>query len=563
MRILALVALLLVSCTASGPARPLGTTGSGSAPADARAAPQRTLVLAISTEPGTLDPGQGSGSGNQDYARLANAALAYVTPQHEPMPYLAEVLPTIEKGTWKVFQNGRMETTYQLRPNATWHDGVPVTAPDFVFAHRVRLDPDTPSAREVDRRISSARALDDRTLLLEWESIYLWGGMLFGSEFSAMPRHALEAMYLTDKESFINGPHWREQYIGNGPYRVERWDPGVEIAFRAHDGFALGKPPIEQLRVQFIADANGIVANLLAGSVHASFHSSIGFPQNQALEQAGWDGTTEYWRGNPRFLEFQMRDFGNHQRAVLDLRVRRALLHAIDRQGIVEGLYAGKARVQHFWLAPDDPAFPAVDRAVTKYEYNPARAEALLGEAGWTKGSDGIARNADGQALDMPMLNGAAEMDQVEATAVVNQWKAIGVPSDIHPLTRTQQRDGEYRSKFRAVAYNRRGIAYDDMVWLTPRLSAAENRWSGQNRSGYVNPELDRLWPKATATIDAKEREGLLIEALKIMTADAAVTPTHLQPQAMAFRAGLVGPKQPWVNDSAQIWNPWEWRWQS
>jgi peptide/nickel transport system substrate-binding protein len=370
-------------------------------------------------------------------------------------------------------------------------------------------------------------------------------------------------MYANEKDAFITGPHWREQYVGNGPYRLERWDPGVEMVFRAHDGFALGRPPIDEIRIQFIADANAIVANLLAGSVHAAFHSSIGFPQNQALEQAGWSGITEYWRGNPRFLEFQMREWPNHQRAVLDLRVRRALLHAIDRQGLVEGLYAGKAPVQHFWLAPGDPAFLGVDRAVTKYEYNPARAEALLVEAGWTKGPDGIARNASGQVLDVPMLNGAGEADQLEATALANQWKAIGVTSEIHTMTRAQQRDGEYRSKFRAVAYNRRGIAYDDMVWLTSRLSAADNRWSGQNRSGYTSPALDELWPRVTATIDAKEREALLVEALKVMTADAAVTPTHLQPQAMAYRAGLIGPKEPWVGESAQIWSPWEWRWQS
>jgi peptide/nickel transport system substrate-binding protein len=457
-----------------------------------------------------------------------------------------------------------METTYRLRAAALWHDGVPVTASDFAFAHRVRLDPDMPAGKiEVDRRISNITVPDERTLVLEWDSIYLWGGMISSGDFTALPRHTLEAMYQGEKELFVSGPHWRDQYIGNGPYRLERWDPGVEIAFRAHDGFALGKPPIEQIRVQFIADPNAIVANLLAGSVHASFHSSIGFPQNQALEQAGWDGTTEYWRGNPRFLEFQMRDWGNHQRAVLDLRVRRALLHAIDRQSLVEGLYAGRAPVQHMWLAPDDPAFAAADRAAMKYPYEPARTEALLAEAGWIKGPDGIARNAEGQPLDVPMLNGAAEMDQLEAQAVANQWKAIGVASEIHPLTRTQQRDGEYRSKFRAVAYNRRGIAYDDMVWLTPRLSGPDNRWSGQNRSGYANPELDRLWRSAISTIDATEREGILADALRVMTTDAAVNPTHLQPQAMAYRSGLVGPRQPWVNESAQIWNPWEWRWQS
>ncbi len=564
MRLFLVLGLLLVACSPSAPALERARDGMPPAAADARPAAARTLVLAIATEPGTLDPSQGAGSGNADYAALTNAALAYLTPEHEPRAYLAEVLPTVAQGTWQVFADGRMETTYTLRRSARWHDGEPVTAHDFVFGHRVRMDPEMPATKaEVDRRMSRVEARDDRTLVIEWDSPYLWAGMISGADFPALPRHTLGELYVTDKDGFIGGPHWREQYLGDGPYKLERWDPGIELVLRAHEGFALGRPPIEQIRIRFIADPNAIVANLLAGTVDAAFHSSIGFPQNQALEQAGWDGTTEYWRGNPRFLEFQMRDWGNQQPAVRDVRVRRALLHAIDRQALVDGLYAGKAPVHHVWLAPSDPAFPAVDRAITKYAYDPARAEALLGEAGWTKSADGIARNAEGHLLTVPMLNGAAEMDQLEAAAVVNQWKAVGVASEIHPLTRSQQRDGEYRSKFPAVAYNRRGIAYDDMVWLSSRLSGPDNRWSGANRSGYVNATLDRLWPRVTATIDPKEREGILVEALRAMTADAAVTPTHLQPQAMAYRAGLTGPKQPWVGESAQIWNPWEWRWRS
>jgi peptide/nickel transport system substrate-binding protein len=295
--------------------------------------------------------------------------------------------------------------------------------------------------------------------------------------------------------------------------------------------------------------------------VDLAYHANIGFHQNQALEQAGFDGATEYWRGTPRFLEFQMRDWGNHQKAVLDVRVRRALLHATDRHAIVDGLYAGKALVHHFWLAFEDPAFAAADRAVTKYEYDPARAEQLLREAGWVKGNDGIARNPAGDALDVPMLNGAAEMDNLEAAVAANYWKAVGVTSEIFPLSRVQQRDGEYRSKFRAVAFNRRQIGYDDMVWVTSQLTTPENRWTGANRNGYLNPTLEDLWRTAMVTIDPRQREPILVEALKIMTADAAVTPTHMQPEAVAYRAGLTGPRQPAAEQSGQMWNPWELRW--
>src|SRR5207248_1782150 len=95
---------------------------------------------------------------------------------------------------------------------------------------------------------------------------------------------------------------------------------------------------------------NTVVANLRAGSVDTSFYTSIGFPQGKALEDAGWSGTVEYWRGNPRYIEFQMRDWGNTQRAAHDVRVRRALLHAIDRHAVAEG-----SIVIDYWKAVGAP----------------------------------------------------------------------------------------------------------------------------------------------------------------------------------------------------------------
>ena len=84
----------------------------------------------------------------------------------------------------------------------------------------------------------------------------------------------------------------------------------------------------------------------------------------------------------------------------------------------------------------------------------------------------------------------------------------------------------------------------------------------GTNRIGYSNPVVDEHYSKAIGTILDREREPLLVEALKAMTADAVVTVTHLQPRAMAYRKGLVGPKETWVGESALIWNSWEWRWE-
>src|SRR5581483_9686824 len=371
----------MVACSVPGPA-PRASDGSVVSPSR-EANTRRALTMAISREPTSLEPSLQPQ--NREWSALGSGFLAYFSPnQAGPVPYLAKELPSTEKGTWRVLPDGRMETTYTLKENATWHDGQPITAQDWVFGYTVRTDPDFPGhSVDVERRLARVVAVDDHTLFLEWPGPYLWAGMIHLPDFPPLPRHTLEPMYLQDRASFFDGPQWREEFVGSGPFRVVSWEPGVELVFKAHESFVLGKPGLDEIRVRFLADANMIVANLLSGNLDMSFSTTIGFPQGEALEQTGWNGTVEYWPGLPRYIEYQGRDWGNTQPAVFDARVRRASNYAIDRASIADVVYGGHARVAYYWLSPIDPAYPAVDKAVPKYAYDPNRAQALLSESGW------------------------------------------------------------------------------------------------------------------------------------------------------------------------------------
>jgi peptide/nickel transport system substrate-binding protein len=540
-------------------------TRAESAPSDQAApaaAPGRALTMVQVREPASLEPSLQPQ--NREWAALASGFLSYFDPQGKPVPYLAEELPSIEKGTWTILPDGRMETTYKLKKTATWQDGQPITAHDWVFGFTARTDPDFPGhSVDIERKLRRVVALDDYTLHLEWAEPYLWAGMIHLPNFPPMARHLLEPLYEQDRAAFFEGPHWQDKFVGSGPFRVVSWDPGVEIVFKAYDGFVLGKPGLDEIRVRFMGDANTIVANLLSGGLDMAFASNIGFTQAQALEGSGWSGTISYWPGNPRYLEFQGRDWEDTVRAVFDPRVRRASQYAIDRKALVDGIYAGRAPVLYFWLPPIDPLYPAVDRAVPKYEYDPRRAEALLREAGWAKGPDGRARDASGQALSIPMQVLPGELEGMEAAVVVDNWKSAGITSEFRQLSPQEWRDNELRTKFRGVAYNRRGFTLESMVWIEENLSRPERRWSGQNRSGYVNPRLDDLWARVLGAIDPKERERWLIEALTVMMEDAMVVLTHAQPDVMAHTPDLTGPAPPAAVYSSRIWNVWEWRWKA
>jgi peptide/nickel transport system substrate-binding protein len=549
----------IVGCAA--PTAAPQTGGNASAQGARQTVAKRFVTIVETREPTSLEPSLQPQ--NREWSALGSGFLAYFKQgTSDPVPFLAEALPSVEKGTWKVLPDGRMETTYAIKRNATWHDGAPITAQDWVFAYQARNAPELPAHNAVvEKRLSQVVAVDDHTLFLEWREPYMYAGYTHLPDFSPMPRHKLEAQFLQDRAAFVDGPQWSEEFVGSGPYRVVSWEPGLEIVFRAHDGFVLGKPKIDEVRVRFIGDANTIVANLLSGSVDVAYSGNIGFSQGQALEQAGWGGKVSYVEGNPRFLEFQGRDWGDTVQAVFDARVRRAAHHAIDRKSLVDAVYAGRAPVAYYWLSPSDPSYAAVDRAVPKYDYDPARAEVLLREAGWVKAQDGRLRNGAGQALAMPLTNLPGEVEQLEAAIVADNWKTAGFASEVKGLSPQEWRDNELRSKFPAVAYNRRNLSYDDMVWFSANFSRPETRWGGQNRIGYSNPRLDDLWHQVLASVDTKEREGYLTDAIRIMMDDAMVVLTHLQAEVLAYNADLVGPVEPPVEKTSRIWNVWEWEW--
>src|SRR5437868_3133312 len=100
--------------------------------------PQRTVVMAIRLEPNTLAlrPPRETFA-NIDHNRLFNADFANLDDHTVPRPYLIEALPVLGTDSWVVEPDGRMRTTYRLRPNPTWHDGTPMSADDYVFAWRV------------------------------------------------------------------------------------------------------------------------------------------------------------------------------------------------------------------------------------------------------------------------------------------------------------------------------------------------------------------------------------------------------------------------------------------
>src|SRR2546422_5456927 len=147
-------------------------------------------------------------------------------------PYLAETLPQLNAESWRLFPDGRMETTYRLKPNLTWHDGQPLTAEDFVFSWRVYSTPELGHATQPPlHAIDEVVALDAQRFVIRWKLPYPDATTLSARdrELPALPRHILgadfEQIAATGPDAIANDPFWSRAYVGAGPYKLERWEP--------------------------------------------------------------------------------------------------------------------------------------------------------------------------------------------------------------------------------------------------------------------------------------------------------------------------------------------------
>jgi ABC-type transport system substrate-binding protein len=201
---------------------------------NAQAVPRGTLKIAWPFEPENLHPKLLFGSGVTDYFWTFDSTLAIRDFSGAPHPVIARELPTQANGDWIVNPDGTMVTTYRLRENAKWHDGTPLTARDFAFAYEVYLDGEIPvQDRSSELLMSKVEARDDHTLVINWKEPFIGAGTLGFRQLNPMATHIFEEKYRTNHANFAFGEEWTVSYVGSGPFRMERWEPGSCWAHRS------------------------------------------------------------------------------------------------------------------------------------------------------------------------------------------------------------------------------------------------------------------------------------------------------------------------------------------
>jgi peptide/nickel transport system substrate-binding protein len=498
--------------------------------------------------------------------------MALVDDRGNPHPYLAEQLPQLNSESWRVFPDGRMETTYRLRPGLSWHDGRELTGDDFVFAWQLYSVPELGHAASPPiSMLDEVVAPDARTVVFRWRSLYADAGALEarGSTgapaFPATPRHVFEPAFRQGNwDAFVSHPGWSTDFVGLGPYRLDRWESGSFIEAVAFDGHALGRPKIERLRVLFIPDFNTTVTNMLAGEVHISVDDSIRFQQGMVLKRE-WaprhTGTVLVYPALWRWIQVQQRAEYASPRTLMDVRVRKAFAHGIDKQALSDTLFESEGIMTETPVPPIVEYYTQVDAASAKYPYDPRRVEQLMSEIGYGKGGDGVYAHPQHGRFAAEFGTFQSPQNESEMAIVTATWRQLGFDMKEIVYPAVQARDYHLRNTNPAFIAASGPPGERTLVeHKSAEIPKPENRWNGANRGGWSNPEFDRLADAFDATLDRVQRGQLVVQMARIFSEEAAVLSLYFNPSVTAYIAALRGPAI--VAPTSDVaWNVHEWTW--
>lgn len=559
-RLTAWVALALVL----GACAPAATVPAGAGAVEpGRAAPKRVTAAIMGDLPAVgLGSSAYSGPGYNELAELVLVGLSTSDPQGRQRPKLAEAVPTTENGLWTVFPDGRMETRWKIRSGARWQDGAPFTADDLVFSTTVIKDPEVAlsgGAGDALRFVQSAEAPDPSTLIVRWRSPFLQADQLFKSRDWPMPKHLLERAYREEKAGFMSLPYWTEEFVGNGPFQIRDWVRGSYVILGAYDDYVLGRPTIDEIEVKFIPDVNALVASVLAGAVTLSMGRGISLEDALQVRNQWREGTITTGPANPVVLFPKL---GSPEPAVVsDPRFRRAMLHAIDRQGMMDTLLSGLSTVAYGGLRMSDLDREDLGPSIVRYEYDVARAAQLLAEIGYRKGSDGVLRDAAGRALSLELNTDPSNGIQVKGTFVIaDYWQRLGMSVEPSVVPAQQLQDRAWTVNFKAFSLRRNPVAIDrvENYFGSSQIPTAANNYRGSNYSAYSNPETDALIQRFNSTVPRPQRIQLGREVVHLLSDQLIVMGLFYD-----IEISLIGNrlKNVWGRsvDGGESWNAEEW----
>ncbi len=431
-------------------------SGCGTAPTD-----DSIVTLALDIAPTSLDPRIGVDASSERLDQLIFSALVGVDDTSSFVPDLAE--------SWEIPD----ATTYvfHLRDDVRFHDGRVLNAWDVVYTCRSIMEESLLSPRRGSLElVEDVEALDDHTVrfsLSEPFSPFLWN--LVGIRI--IPDGA--------------GTDLADNPVGSGPFVFEHYIRDGEVLLRSNPDYFGEKPHIDAVRFKIVPEAVVRGLELRKGTVDIALNA---LPPDM-IEALGGEPSLRVMNAegtNYQYLAFNLQDplFG-------DVRVRRAIAHAIDRDALIEHIWRDQVRPAYSVLPPNNWAY---FDSVRRYEYDPARAKAILDEAGYSD-------------LSFTYRTSTDETGLLVATALQEQFKQIGIRMEIQSNEFATFFSDVLSGNFQMYSLRWIGGNNDPDIFNSIFHSEMVPSNGGRNRGYYSNPEVDQWIELARREVDTEKRK--------------------------------------------------------
>ena len=477
-----------------------------------------TLVLGLDQEPPTLDPHASPSAVTYQIIASVTESLVFRGPDGKLVPWLAE--------SWTTATDGR-SVTFKLRRDVKFHDGTPFNAEAVKFNFDRIVDPKFKAggARAQLAGYAGARVLDEFTVQVGFEMPY--------APFLAYAAAGTLSM-VSPKAVRESGDQVHTRPVGTGQFMVKEYVAKDHTTMVRNPGYHRRAPwserggpaQLEAVVWKFIPEAGARVTTLESGETHGVYNvpaqSLPRLERNTALriEKAPWPGVPRIWLLNVTKPPMD------------DVRVRRAMNYAIDKDAFLATVYKGTALRASSPLTAvmlDEPSLRAA------YPFDPARARALLAEAGWHAGNDGI-RAKGGQRLEI-VLNAIEYGGGADPTAQIIQasLREVGVDVKIKAQARPPWYEDNYRCATHGPVMFLRSTDPDGLYSLFHSSLVGGNfNWTCNK-----NDRLDGLLAEGRREPDPVKRRATYLSIAQLALDEALAVPLVDELSVWAFRSSV------------------------
>jgi peptide/nickel transport system substrate-binding protein len=494
------------------------------APAPARGADEVVLTVGTKQDVDSMSVYSGVLLSSYEVWNLQYAVLVDLTPNDlSPTPQLAESWTTSADGlTW----------TYKLRPNVKWSDGKPLTSEDVRYTLLRMRDEEWANFFSFVEDYESVTAPDPTTVVVTTKK--------------PNPQLPFNGVYILPKHQWdkypgkkVNGYAATDPVV-SGPFRLTDWKKGNYFEMKRNPNYFGTPPAVDTITFRIFKNDEAMAAALRNGEIDALHDLSPQLVDTLKGESAittvdAEDGT---------FAQITMNTgsgpVGNGHPALQDVRVRRAINQAIDRNALTERVLKGLGRPGQSMEVSVTPKWNLKVPAEKQLNFDPAAANQALDDAGYTRGSDGVrTMPGGGKPLDFRFYYSADNPSIVKSASFVKEWLAdIGIETEATPKSEDELTPIENKGQFDLVAWN--WVPYGDpspqLSYLTCSQVPEEPDDGRYNDAFWCDDEYDQLYDQQSVEMDPTKRVDLVHQALQRFYDEAPYAVMFVPDTVQAYR---------------------------